>query len=92
MLFSGVVHQSGDRERLPVLQLDFRLGAARRQRRHAEAVEHDGVREVERADLGPDLQVDQVAAEDRRREIQPHAELLELIVTALPPVPDCTTG
>ena len=33
----GVVHQAGDGERLAVLQLDFGLGAARRERRHAEA-------------------------------------------------------
>ena len=33
----GVVHQAGDRERLAVLQLDFGLGAAGRERRHAEA-------------------------------------------------------
>ena len=43
VLFSGVVHQPGDRERLAVLQFDFGLGAARRQRRQAEAVEHDRV-------------------------------------------------
>ena len=43
----------GDRERLTVLQLDFGLGPPCRDRRHAEALEHDRVAEVERADLGP---------------------------------------
>ena len=35
------------------------------------------LREVERADLGLDLEVDQVAAEHGRREAQTHAELFE---------------
>ena len=47
----GVVHQAGDRERLAVAQLDFGLGAARGQRRDAEALERDRVAEVERADF-----------------------------------------
>ena len=37
----------------------------------------DGVVEVERAHFGLDLQMDQVAAEHGRREVQPDAELLE---------------
>ena len=50
--FIGVVHQAGDRERLAVLQLDLGLGAARRQRRNAEAVAATTrVAEVERADF-----------------------------------------
>ena len=72
-----VVHQPGDRERLSVAQLDLGLGAARRERRHAEALERDRVGEVERADFGLDLEVDQVAAEHGRREVQADAELLE---------------
>ena len=73
-----VVHQPGDRERLAVLQLDFRLGAAGRQRRHAEARDADAVGEVERADFRLDLEVDQVVAEHGRREREADAEFLEL--------------
>src|SRR5207237_704046 len=72
-----VVHQTGNRERLPILQFDFGFRAARRQRRHAEPIERDRVAEIERADLGTDLEVDEIAAKHRRREVQPHAEFLE---------------
>ena len=58
------------------MQLDLGLGAARAQRRNAEALERDAVGEVERADLGPDLQVHAVAVDDRR-EVQADAEFLE---------------
>ena len=88
----GVVHQAGDRERLAVLQFELGLGAARRERRDAEALQDDGVGEVQRADLGPNLQVHAVA-DDRRREVQPDAELLELNGDrdVEPPEP-CATG
>ena len=46
-----VVQQSGDREGLPVAQLDVGLGAARDERRHPEAPDRDAVRKVERADF-----------------------------------------
>ena len=44
---------------------------------NAEAVEHDGVGEVERADLRPHLEVHAVAVDDRR-EVQADAEFLVL--------------
>ena len=72
-----VVDQAGDRERLPVAQLDFGFGATGLQRRNPESLERDAVVEVERAHFGPDLQADQVAG-DRRREVEADAELLEL--------------
>ena len=92
VLGQGVVHQAGDRERLAVAQLDLGLGAARRERRHAEALEHDGVGEVERAHFGLDLQVDQVAAEHGRREAQADAELLERDRHRVGAPTPCTTG
>ena len=61
-----VVHQTGDGERLPVVELELGLGAARRQRRNAEAVQHHGVGEVERADFGRDLEMHAVAVDDRQ--------------------------
>ena len=56
----------------------------------------DAVGEVERADLRPDLQVDQVAAEHGRREVQADAELLEhdrdgVAAAAAPARPDRDT-
>src|SRR5262245_32852387 len=72
-----VVDESGDRERLAVAQLHFRLRTAHRQRRNPEAFEDDAVVEVERADLRPYPQLDQVAC-DGRREVQPHTEFAEL--------------
>src|SRR5207342_1868123 len=55
---------------------DIRLRAPRRERRDPESLERDAVGEVERADLRPDLQSNQIAR-NRRREVQPDAELLE---------------
>ena len=72
-----VVDQAGNRERLSVAQLQLGFRAARAQRRNPEALQLDAVGEIERADLGTDLQVDAIAV-DRRREVQPDAELLEL--------------
>ena len=72
-----VVDESGDRERLAVAQLHFRLRTAHGQCRNPEALEQDAVVEVERADLGPHPQLDQVAG-NSRREVQPHAEFPEL--------------
>ncbi len=62
-------------ERLAVQQIDLGFGAARAQRRDPEAVQQDAVGEVERADLGTNLQVHAVAV-NHRREVQPDAELL----------------
>ena len=76
VVLADVVEQAGDRERLPVAQLDIRFGAPRRERRDPEALERDAVGEVERADLRPDLQSNHVAG-NRRLEVQPDAELLE---------------
>ena len=46
------------------------------ERGNAEALEQDAVVEVERADLGPHVQADQIAG-NGRREVQPDAEFLE---------------
>src|SRR5579864_4989863 len=71
-----VADQPGDREGLVVLQLQLGFGAARRERRNLEAIQQDGVAEVERADFRPDLEVHAVAVDDRR-EVQADAEFLE---------------
>ena len=76
VILRDVVEQPGNRERLPVAQLHVGLGASGRQRRNPEARERDAVGEIERADLRPDLQPDHVPG-NRRREVQPDAELLE---------------
>ena len=85
-----VVQQAGDRERLAVAQLDVGLGAPRDQRRNPEALERDAVVEVERADFRLHLQPDHVAG-NRRLEVQPDTELLELDRSPCP-VPPWTTG
>src|SRR4030095_1617230 len=72
----AVVQQSGDRERLPIAKLDFRLRAAGGERRNAEAAKLHGIGEVERADLRPYLQVNAIAVDDRR-ERKANAVLLE---------------
>ena len=77
VLLRHVVQQARDGERLTVPQLNVGLGAARQERRNAEALKGDAVVEIERADLGLHLEADLVAG-DRRLERQPHAELLEL--------------
>ena len=69
--------QTRNRERLTVAQLELGLGPARRERRECGSPQHDGVVEVEHADLGPHLEVHAVAVHGRR-EVQADAELLEL--------------
>src|SRR5438876_5989623 len=71
-----VVYQSRDRKRLAVAQFHLGFGAARRQRGDAETLQQDAVVEVERADLGPNVEADEIAR-DGRLEIQADAELLE---------------
>src|SRR5262249_1702660 len=68
--------ETGNRERLTIAQLELGLRAAGRERRDPEAVQNDRVSEVERADFRPHLQMNAVA-DDRRREVQADAELLE---------------
>ena len=63
----GVVQQAGDRERLAVLQLHFRLRAARRDGRHAEALEIEtALAKSSELTSGAHLQLHQVAADDGR--------------------------
>ena len=77
LLGRGVVEQTGDRKRLPVQQFDLGLGAARAQGRNAEALQHDRVGEIKRADFRSHLETDAIASGHRRREAQTDAELLE---------------
>ena len=72
-----VVDEAGDGKRLAVAQLDFRFGSAHGERGDAETLEQDAVVEVERADLRPYAQLDQIAR-NRRREVQAHAKFPEL--------------
>ena len=63
----------------------------RAERGNAEPLEQNRVVEVERADLGPDVQLDAVA-DDFRREVQPDAELLELNADGEFEPEACATG
>ena len=59
LLGHAVVHQPGDRETLSVGKTHFRLDAIRRQRRNHKALQCQRVGEIQRADFGLDLQVNQ---------------------------------
>ena len=67
-LGGSVVQQTRDHEALPALQFDFGLHAPRCQRRNVEALEHQAVGEIERADLRGDLQPDGAARRHSREE------------------------
>ena len=72
-----VLEQAGDGEALAAAELDRGLRAARGKRRNREALDTDraGVRKL--ADLGDDLEADEIALEHGRRKAEAHAELLE---------------
>ena len=59
LLGDAVVHQAGDRETLPILQIHFGFDAARRKSGNHEALESESIREIERADFRLDLQMNQ---------------------------------
>ena len=76
-LVSGL-EQPGDRQRLPLAQLDDGAGASLGDRRDRAAVDRRSLGEIELADDGLDVQSDHVVGQDLGKEREDRAEPLEL--------------
>src|SRR5580704_3223761 len=78
LLGDAIVHQTGDRVTLSVGKIHFGLEAIRCQSGDDEPLQSQSVCEIQRANLGLDLQVDQPIGSQSWREVQTHSELFEL--------------
>ncbi len=77
-VLAAALEQAADHEALAVAQLDRGRSAAHDQRRDREAGDRHRMADVELADLGLDLEVDQAAAQHGRREGE--ADAIALVV------------
>ena len=75
---NAVVQQAGDHKALSILQLELSRSTPRSQCRNPEARQHQGVGKIQRADLGPDHQMNGPVGHDQRREVQFDPEFLVL--------------
>src|SRR5437588_5099676 len=73
-----VIHQSGDDEALAVLQFEFSIRLARADGGYGGSGNGDCIREIQRAHLRNDVQVDAAVRLNHGGEPQPHAELAKL--------------
>src|SRR5208283_4631235 len=73
-----VIQQAGNDETLTILQFEFGLRLARADGGYGGSGDGDGVREVQRTDLGSDVQVDAAVRLNHGSELQAHAKLAKL--------------
>src|ERR1043165_2352987 len=73
-----IIDETGNGETFAFVQFDFGFRSTRAYRRNQKTLNREGVREIERADFGLHLEMNQTIRFHCRGEIQPHAEWPEL--------------
>src|SRR5271163_187919 len=74
----AVIHEAGDDEALAVLQFEFGFRFARADGRDRGSGDGDGIREIESADLGRDVQMDVAVRLNHGGEFKADAKLTKL--------------